>query len=108
MGAPLFDATIHWAGQPLAALCADTADVARHACALVELDMESTAHAVTTEVALAPNPPLVRPTGNVPHTQPRAGERGDVDAAIAGADVVIRREYRTPCALHTALEPHGA
>jgi CO/xanthine dehydrogenase Mo-binding subunit len=31
-----------------------------------------------------------------------------VVAAIAAADVVVRRDYRTPTQLHTALEPHGA
>jgi xanthine dehydrogenase YagR molybdenum-binding subunit len=107
-GAPLFDPTIHWAGQPLAALCADTPELARRAVALVELTVEATPHAVTVEAALAPNAPLVRPGGNVPPRQPRIAQRGDVGAALAGADVVIEREYRTPCALHTAMEPHGA
>ncbi|HEY6219528.1 MAG TPA: molybdopterin cofactor-binding domain-containing protein, partial [Gemmatimonadaceae bacterium] len=39
---------------------------------------------------------------------PRVMSRGDVDAALAKADVTITREYRTPVALHTALETHGA
>jgi CO/xanthine dehydrogenase Mo-binding subunit len=107
-GAPLFDATIHWAGQPLAALCADTPALARRAVALVQLAMDATPHAVTVDQALAPDAPLVRPAGNLPPKQPRIATRGDVDAALAGADVVIEREYRTPCALHTAMEPHGA
>ena len=107
MGAPLFDAVIHWAGQPLAALCADTPELARQACALVELDVEAEPHAVTVDVALAPHAPLVRPKGNIPRNQPRIAERGDVGAGVASADVVITRDYRTPCALHTALEPHG-
>ena len=107
MGAPLFDAVIHWAGQPLAALCADTPELARQACALVELDVEAEPHAVTVDVALAPHAPLVRPRGNIPRNQPRIAERGDVGAGVASADVVITRDYRTPCALHTALEPHG-
>ena len=108
MGAPLFDAVIHWAGQPLAALCADTPELARQACALVELDLEAQPHAVTVADALAPDAPLVRPTGNIPRDQPRRAMRGDVDVGVAGADVTITREYRTPCALHTALEPHGS
>ena len=108
MGAPLFDTMIHWAGQPLAALCADTAELARAACALVELDVECSPHAVTLPMSLAPGAPLVRPTGNVPRDQPRLSTRGDADAAVAGADVTITREYRTPCALHTAIEPHGS
>ena len=107
MGAPLFDTTIHWAGQPLAALCADTPALAREACTLVDLRVEATPHAVTLAAALADSAPLVRPAGNIPKNQPRVAQRGDVDGALAGAAVVITREYRTPCALHTPLEPHG-
>jgi CO/xanthine dehydrogenase Mo-binding subunit len=107
-GAPLFDETIHWAGQPLAAVCADTAEIARRGAQLVGLEVEATPHAVTVEAALAPDAPLVRPGGNLPRGQPRTTQRGDVDAARAGADVVVTGDYRTPCALHTAMEPHGA
>src|SRR5260221_642014 len=107
-GAPLFDTTIHWAGQPIAALCADTPDIARHACALVEVDIETSPHAVTIEDALGPSAPAVRPSGNTPKGQPRIASRGDAPAARAAADVVVTREYRTPCVLHTAIETHGA
>jgi xanthine dehydrogenase YagR molybdenum-binding subunit len=44
----------------------------------------------------------------VPKGQPRVVQRGDVDAARAAADVVVTLELRTPCALHTPMEPHGA
>jgi xanthine dehydrogenase YagR molybdenum-binding subunit len=35
-------------------------------------------------------------------------ERGDFARGLTEAEVVVRREYRTPVQLHTALEPHGA
>jgi len=108
MGAPLFYAVIHWAGQPLAALCADTPALAREACALVDLDVETLPHSVTVAAALAPDAPRVKPHGNIPRNQPRIATRGDAEAAIAGADVTITREYHTPCALHTPIEPHGS
>src|SRR5207237_6114518 len=49
-----------------------------------------------------------RGTTNLTRKSPDLAERGDVDRGLAEADVVIRREYRTPVALHTALEPHGS
>ena len=107
-GAPLFDQTIHWAGQPLVALCADTPELARQACARVVLELELAPHVVTTEAALAPDAPRVRPSGNLPKGQPRVSARGDAAAARAAAEVVVTLELRTPCALHTAMEPHGA
>ena len=43
--------------------------------------------------------------GNAPRLATK--KRGNIDAGLLEA-VTITREYRTPVALHTALEPHGA
>lgn len=104
----LFDETIRFAGQPIAAVCAETYDAARRAARAVVVRVEALPHAVTAEAALAPDAPRTRPKGNVSRNSPRVTQRGDVEAALRTADVVVRRTYRTPCALHTALEPHGA
>jgi xanthine dehydrogenase YagR molybdenum-binding subunit len=107
-GVRLLDRAIHYAGQPIAAICADSPLIATRALGAIVCDVESTPHAVTAEQALADDAPLVRPSGNRSRNSPRRYARGDVDAALAKADVVVRRAYRTPVALHTALEPHGA
>lgn len=104
----LFDPTIRFAGQPLAAVCADTAEAAMRAARAAIVRVETEPHAVTARAALAADAPRVRPKGNTSKNSPRIAGRGDVDAGLRAADVVIRREYRTPTALHTALEPHGA
>ena len=107
-GIQLFDQTISYMNHPLAAICAVSLDAANRARALVELETEETPHAVTAEQTLAHGAPAVRPKGNAPRDMPRVSVRGDVDAGLRAADVTISREYRTPTALHTALEPHGA
>jgi xanthine dehydrogenase YagR molybdenum-binding subunit len=107
-GAQLFDSTIHYAGQPLAAICADTPELARRTCALVKMEVEPAPSVVTMEAALAPGAVRVRANGNTPRGAPRVIRRGDAAAGLREADVTITREYRTPCALHTALETHGA
>ena len=107
-GVQLFDPHIHYAGQPLAAICAESIEVAKRALHAIVLEVESTPHAVTAEQALTPNAPRVRPNGNTTRNSPRISRRGDVERGLREADVVITREYRTPVALHTALEPHGA
>jgi len=104
----LFRRDISYAGQPLAAVCAESLDAAeRAACTLAAaLHIEVAPHVVTVDDALAPGAPLVRKTGN--STEPDVVERGDVAQGLAAADVTLNREYRTPVALHSALEPHGA
>lgn len=107
-GVPLLDDTIHYAGQPVCVVCADHHAYANAAAAAVRLAIEPAPHAVTLDQALADGAPRVRSRGNVSPRSPRVIQRGDVDAGLHDAEVTITREYRTPVALHTALEPHGA
>lgn len=104
----LFDQAIRFAGQPLAAVCAETQEAADRGARAAVVRVEESPHAVTVESALLPHAPRVRSQGNRSKNSPRVTQRGDADAGLRDADVVVRREYRTPCALHTALEPHGA
>jgi len=107
-GIQLFDQTIGYMNHPVAAICAESIDAANRARSLVELETEEQPNAATAEQALAADAPAVRPKGNTPRNMPRVAARGDVEAGLRDADVTISREYRTPTALHTALEPHGA
>ena len=99
----LFDTTIRFAGQPLAAVCAESADIAERAARAAIVRVDALPHAVTAQDALATGAPLVRSKGNSSKNSPRIAQRGDVDTGLRDADVVVRREYSTPCALHTAI-----
>src|SRR5205085_603703 len=92
----------------LAAICADSLEIAQCALHAVILQVEAERPVVTAEEALADGAPRVKPAGNTHRSSPRIASRGDVEAGLRDADVTITREYRTPVALHTALEPHGA
>ena len=107
-GVQLFDPSISYASQPLAAICAESVAAAHAAAGLVELEVVEEPRAITAAAALAKDAPLVRPKGNTPRNMPRVVSRGNIDRGLQEADVTITREYRTPTALHTALEPHGA
>ena len=107
-GVRLFDRAIFYAGQPIAAVCADSLDVAERALNAIHWDCEHEPHVVTTDQALAVGAPKARPAGNTARNSPRVSARGDVEAGLRAAHVTVTREYRTPTALHTALEPHGA
>ncbi|MFM8566651.1 MAG: xanthine dehydrogenase family protein molybdopterin-binding subunit [Gemmatimonadota bacterium] len=104
----LFRAEVTYTGAPIAAVCAETLAQAEAAARTVRVTIEPGEAATTPEQALAGAP--VRPglTSNQSGGAPKVRQRGDVDAALATADVVVTREVRTPCVLHSAMEPHAA
>ena len=84
-------------GQAVAAVAADTIEQAREALELIELEWEV-------------REPLLDPDEAVRRGQlvgePTRYERGDVDRALAEADVVVEAEYRTQTVLHNSMETH--
>lgn len=109
-GTLLFDRNISYVGQPIAAICAESLAAARAGGdrMMASARFERRAHAVTFSDAVADGAPVVRSSGNVSKGSPNVVERGDVESGLREADVIVRREYRTPSALHTSMEPHGA
>lgn len=105
--ARLFDPGISYAGQPVAVACGTTEEAARRGAAAVRLEYEALPHAVSFATATAAGAPEVRPKGNLSPASPIVAERGDVARGLREADVTVTREFRTPVALHSALEPHG-
>ena len=88
-----------WAGAPVAAVAADSFAQARAAVEAVDVEWEE------LEVVLDPEEAVRR--GLVTGDE-RRSERGDVDRAFAGADVVVEATYRTQTVLHNSLETHQA
>ena len=105
----LFDTRVAYVGQPLAAICAESQHVARQAALLVRIAYVTAPHALTHAQATAPGAPIVRGgRSNVALSSPLVHARGDIDQGLAEAEVTVTITVRTPCALHSALEPHGA
>lgn len=107
-GTRLFPTDVSYAGQPVAAVCADTFAAAAAGARAMATKFEAAPFAATFEAATAPGAPLVRKKGNLMEGSPVVEQRGDVEAGLREADVVVTREYRTPVQLHSAIEPHGA
>ena len=88
-----------YVGAPVAAVAADTDALARAAVESISVGWEL-------------EEPLVDPDEAVEQEaflgEPRRYQRGDLDRALAEADVVVEAEYRTQVALHNCMEPHGA
>ena len=87
-----------WAGAPIAAVAADTLETADAGVAALALEVEEL-------------PPLELDAGLDEQRfteDPRETVRGDPDAALAAADVVVEFSCETPAHVQTPLEPHAA
>ncbi|MDR6126543.1 xanthine dehydrogenase YagR molybdenum-binding subunit [Sphingomonas sp. SORGH_AS802] len=99
----LQDDRIHWNGQPVACVLAETQEQADHAAALLAITYE--AEPSTTDLAGA------KANGIEPGLfmgQPLLNEIGDAEAALAAAPHRVDHIYRTPRHNHNPIEPHAA
>jgi CO/xanthine dehydrogenase Mo-binding subunit/aerobic-type carbon monoxide dehydrogenase small subunit (CoxS/CutS family) len=111
-------------GEPVVAVAAVDAATAVRALELVEIDWDDLPAVTTLEEALAPGAPLVHTTAplsghfaDLASLRPRPGTnvchqfahaRGDVERALAEADVVVEDIFTFPRVQHVAMEPHAA
>ncbi|RYG33703.1 MAG: xanthine dehydrogenase family protein molybdopterin-binding subunit, partial [Burkholderiales bacterium] len=101
---PLYDDKIHFNGQPIAVVIAETYEAARDGAALVKATYAIDDHITDFEAAKreAYDPPEQRLF--IPRT-PKP--RGDVDAALASAAVRIAATYSTGAEHHNPMELFG-
>ena len=84
-------------GAPVAAVAAQSAERAREALDMIEVEWE------VLEPLLDPDEAVRRESFT---DEPRLYARGDVERGQAEADVMVEGEYRTQTVLHNALETH--
>lgn len=102
----IFDTTVRYVGDEVAAVAAESDDIAADAIRLIEVEYEVLPHVSDLEKAIRPDAPKVRDGGNLAE-DPKIYDRGDADTAMAGADVVVDAVFMTRAAIHNSLEPHG-
>lgn len=113
----LLDDTVRFIGQRVAAVIAGDLGTAEEACRLIEVDYEPLPAVFDPHDALAEGAPRIHPdrthadrvddaSRNLVHAF--ANERGDVDAAMDDADVVVSGVWRTQRQTHAQLETHGS
>jgi nicotinate dehydrogenase large molybdopterin subunit len=98
----LADGQVRYVGEPVAVIAATEPEIADQAVDLVEVTYEELPGVFDVETALAPDAPSVHQVGNTLvnwHI-----DRGDVEAAMAEADVVVEGEYRSQHVEHAYLE----
>lgn len=89
-------------GQIVAAVAALTPETAREAAALVRVDYAEQPH----DAALRPDHQDLYTPDEADTGEPADTRRGDIDAALARAVVVVDQTYRTPREHNNPMEPH--
>ncbi len=106
-GSFVFDPTVRMVGDEVAAVAADSGDIAEDALRLIRVEYDVLPHVTDFRKSLDPGAPEVRDGGNLTD-DPKVYDRGDAEAALARAHVVVDRTFTTQCAIHHSLEPHGS
>lgn len=107
---PLFAETLRFVGDEMAAVAAESEEIAQDALRLIQVEYEPLPFVANLDAALAAHAPRVHPQSDADNNhvdEPDEYERGDVDRGLSHADVVIDQVYTTQTALHNSLEPHG-
>ncbi|QTK81996.1 xanthine dehydrogenase family protein molybdopterin-binding subunit [Agrobacterium tumefaciens] len=94
---------IHWNGQPIALVLAETQEQADYAASLVEAKYELLPAVTSFDEAKKTPRQLENLLGQPPYV-----ENGDAEAALANAEVKVDLIYRTPRHNHNAIELHAA
>ena len=103
---PLSVAKVRYIGEEVAAVAARDEETAERAIRAIVVDYEPLPAVFDPEAAMADGAPLIHEApGNVA-THFRI-ERGDVDAALAGADLVVDETFESMLQWQAALEPVG-
>lgn len=98
---------VRYAGDYVAAVAAETPEIARDALEHIAVEYETRGFAVDLESARKESAPRVfENRENVQASEPAS--EGDVEAGFAAADAVVEAEYRTQVQTHSPLETHGS
>ncbi|MDI6803634.1 MAG: xanthine dehydrogenase family protein molybdopterin-binding subunit [Bacteroidota bacterium] len=113
---------VRYQGEPVAAVAAETLEIAEKAIKLIEVEYELFKPLLDVEESFNEKENLIHPDlGNYSHLKaaffPQPGtnichvskiRKGDIEKGFAEADVVVEREYNNPSVQHVPMETHGA
>jgi CO/xanthine dehydrogenase Mo-binding subunit len=105
--AVLAEKAVRFMGEPVAAVAADTVEIANEAIDLIELDIEQQTPVFDPLEAMNPDAPKVRPEGNVLMVGKRPYRlvyNGDIEKGFARADEIIENTFFFPSQEHAPIE----
>lgn len=98
---------LRYQGQEIAAVAAETDDIAKDALRLIQVDLEELSFVVTEADAMAEGAPQIREDWNGNQSNPNIREEGELEAGFQGAAVEVEATYHTAVQTHVCLETHG-
>jgi carbon-monoxide dehydrogenase large subunit len=98
---------VRYQGEPIVAVVATSQYLAEDAAELVAVEFDPLPVVVNAEAALATDAPLVHPEWGDNLFLRRSGTFGDIEGALAKAEIVLRRTYRTQRHTGVPMEPRG-
>ena len=109
----LFNNPVRFVGDPVAAVAAVDRHVAEAAIQAIEVDYEPLDFVLDPEEAVQPGAVEIQPGGNLSRRRdgealPDTYRRGDVDAGLAAADVVVEETYVSKHHSNAQMEPRSA
>jgi CO/xanthine dehydrogenase Mo-binding subunit/aerobic-type carbon monoxide dehydrogenase small subunit (CoxS/CutS family) len=113
----VFDRTVRFVGQRVAAVVADSVATAEEACRRIVVEFEVLPFVLDPEAARAPGAPILHPDRTPADRVDQAHRNvvlsidtgfGDAEAALADADVVVEGTWQTQAVSHAQLETHGS
>jgi len=106
-------------GDKIAAVAAETEDIAESALSLIEVEYEELPAAMTMDDSMEEGAPILHPEFNSYDGVPAELEKpsnifaetewanGDMDTGFNDADIIVERHYTTPRTHQAYLEPHN-
>lgn len=98
---------VRYQGQEIAAVAAETDDIAKDALRLIFVELEELPFVVTEADAMAEGAPQIRDDWKGNQSNPGINEKGDIEAGFSEAAVTVEATYHTPVQTHVCLETHG-
>jgi CO/xanthine dehydrogenase Mo-binding subunit len=102
----IFDSTVRYVGDRVAAVAADTPEIAQKALELIDVDYEPLPFYTDVEAAAREGAYPIHGESNVITTM--VHNAGDLEAGFAQADRIFEDRYSTPPIHHGAIERHVA
>jgi xanthine dehydrogenase molybdenum-binding subunit len=106
------DKMVRYMGDKVAAVVAETEEIAEEALGLIDVDYEVLPAVFDMEEAMKPEAPVVHPErhgididGNI--LEISIQEWGDLESGFEEADFIVENRFYTPRVCHCALEPHA-